>query len=100
MSSEGAKETLLRGRETRMQHHEPWRELQLRASVRVDFAVQANFFKSRCGPFHDSPSGPMWTVNSSLAYRTLTSKSNTRKPPSDLTEITELKTLAQLMGKT
>ncbi len=29
--------------------------LQLRASVRVDFAVQANFFKSRCGPSHVFP---------------------------------------------
>ena len=32
--------------------------LQLGACVRVDFAVQANFFKSRCCPFHKSPSGP------------------------------------------
>ena len=29
--------------------------LQLRAGVRVDFAVQANFFKCRCRPFHDYP---------------------------------------------
>src|SRR5437764_5773427 len=32
--------------------------LQLGAGVRIDFAVQANFFKSRCCPSHDSPSGP------------------------------------------
>ena len=29
--------------------------LQLGAGVGVDFAVQANFFKSRCCPFHDFP---------------------------------------------
>jgi hypothetical protein len=34
--------------------------LQLGAGVRVDFAVQANFFKGRCGPFHfNSPIGPI-----------------------------------------
>jgi hypothetical protein len=32
-----------------------WYFLELRASVRVDFAVQANFFKSRCGPSHVFP---------------------------------------------
>jgi hypothetical protein len=29
--------------------------LQLGAGVRIDFAIQANFFKSRCCPFHDFP---------------------------------------------
>ena len=38
--------------------------LQFGACVRVDFAVEANFFKSRCCPFHKSPSGPNRAVNS------------------------------------
>jgi hypothetical protein len=28
-------------------------QLQLGAGVRIDFAIQANFFKCRCGPLHD-----------------------------------------------
>ena len=35
---------------------EKWRaELQLGAGVRIDFAVQADFFKCWCFPFHDFP---------------------------------------------
>ena len=53
-SSEGAKETHPRTT-TRRRHEQASEGLQLRASVRIDFAVQANFFKSRRGPFHDFP---------------------------------------------
>jgi len=34
--------------------------LQLCAGVRVDFAVQANFFKSWRLPFHDFPQRSAW----------------------------------------
>src|SRR5580765_4490897 len=57
----------------RRRRYEPWKELQLCARVRVDLAVQANFFKSRCGPFHDSPTGPNLDREYSLGYLTRSS---------------------------
>ena len=36
-----------------------WQELERRAGVRIDLAVQSDFFKLRCGPLH-------WSVPLSL----------------------------------
>ncbi len=38
-------------------------QLQFGAGVRVDLAVEADFFESRCRPSHDSPTGPTWAAN-------------------------------------
>jgi len=45
-------------------------QLQFGLRVRIDFAVQTDVFKLRCGPFHDFP----------LAYTWLTSQCR-RMPP-------------------
>jgi hypothetical protein len=37
--------------------------LQFGAGVRVDLAIEADFFESRCRPSHDSPTGPTWAAN-------------------------------------
>ena len=47
-------------------------DLKLRAGVRVDFAVQANFFKSGCGPLHDCFSHFVSSVAASKRSSSLT----------------------------
>src|SRR5208337_2637165 len=42
-------------------------ELQLGAGVRIDFAVQANFFKRWCCPFHDFPQSAVQRADRTLA---------------------------------
>jgi hypothetical protein len=62
-TSERIAQVIMRNQAREVRSRGAAQALQFGAGVRVDLAVEADFFESRCRPSHDSPTGPTWAAN-------------------------------------
>jgi hypothetical protein len=57
-TSEVIAQVIMRNQAREVRSRGAAKALQFGVGVRVDLAVEADFFESRCRPSHDSPTGP------------------------------------------
>jgi hypothetical protein len=62
-TSERIAQVIMRNQAREVRSRGAAQALQFGAGVRVDLAIEADFFESRCRPSHDSPTGPTWAAN-------------------------------------